>query len=176
MSTTSLRFSAFQGMRRIASGTLVDAAMATRKALEEDPRHTVLVFDDRTGRQIDLDLRGTPEEIRTRMTEAADAAAEAATPDAVDEALAPRKGPGRPRLGVVAKEVTLLPRHWAWLSTQRGGASATLRRLVDQARKAGERQDEVRTGQDAAFRFMSARPAIFPATKRPCGPSSRTTR
>ncbi len=68
----------------------------------------------------------------------------------------PRRGPGRPRLGVVGREVTLLPRHWAWLEAQRGNASATLRQLVDQARREGEEADSVRRAQDAAHRFCNA--------------------
>jgi hypothetical protein len=66
------------------------------------------------------------------------------------------RGRGRPKLGVVSKEVTLLPRHWAWLGTQRGGASATLRRLVDEARRRNEGRDQVRRSQDATYRFMNA--------------------
>jgi hypothetical protein len=66
------------------------------------------------------------------------------------------RGPGRPRLGVVAREVTLLPRHWEWLARQSGGASVALRKLVDEARRTGEDRDRVRQGQEAAYRFMSA--------------------
>ena len=68
----------------------------------------------------------------------------------------PRSGPGRPKLGVVAREVTLLPRHWAWLSSQPGGASVALRKLVEQARKDGQTQDQRRQSQEATYRFMSA--------------------
>lgn len=90
---------------------------------------------------MDLDTRGTQEEISRRYSE---------------ETSAEPRGPGRPRLGVVAKEITLLPRHWDWLSSQPGGASAALRKLVDQARRASGGRDRVRVAQEAAYSFMSA--------------------
>ena len=73
-----------------------------------------------------------------------------------DAALPAPRGPGRPKLGVVAREVTLLPRHWEWLAQQSGGASVALRKLVDEARRTGEDRDRVRQAQEAAYRFMSA--------------------
>jgi hypothetical protein len=103
----------------------------------------VLVFEDRTGRQVDFDVRGSDAEIRARYAEPAPTAE------------APR-GPGRPRLGVVPREVTLLPRHWEWLAAQPDGASATLRRLVDRARTDDELQRAPREAQQAADRFMMA--------------------
>jgi hypothetical protein len=95
-----------------------------------------------------VDFRGTPEQVLKRL--AANAEAQAA-PDRE----APR-GPGRPKLGVVAREVTLLPRHWDWLNSQPGGASVALRKLVEEARRANEGKDRVRRSQEAAYRFMSA--------------------
>ncbi|MFT4195245.1 DUF2239 family protein, partial [Ottowia sp.] len=73
-----------------------------------------------------------------------------------DPAAPSRPAPGRPRLGVVAREVTLLPRHWEWLAAQPGGASAALRRLVDQARKSNEKADSRRQASERSYRFMSA--------------------
>lgn len=148
------RFAAFMGHHRIAHGSLVEVALAVHRLQADDPNATVLIFADGNGGHLDLDLRGTAGEVRARVS----AAMEAEQSDGADAAqeLAPPRGRGRPRLGVVAKEVTLLPRHWAWLAGQRGGASATLRRLVEQARRSGERQEAVRRSQDAAFRFMSA--------------------
>lgn len=147
---TQFRCTAFEGTRRIASGSLVDVAVATKAVLERGEQAPVLVFDDTTGSVVELDLRGSLADVRARV--------EATTRTATE----PQRGPGRPRLGVVSKEVTLLPRHWAWLGAQRGGASVTLRRLVDQARKAGEVHDRVRQSQDAAFRFMSAMAGDLP--------------
>ncbi len=148
-----IRCTAFEGHRRITSGSLQEVVLALKEAEGRSVGGPILVFDDATGKVLDLDLRGTPDEVRARLADhaAVVASAEAAVPEP-----APQRGRGRPRLGVVAKEVTLLPRHWAWLGGQPGGASATLRRLVDQARKAGEHRDRVRTAQDAAYRFMSA--------------------
>lgn len=152
-----LNVTAFLGTRRLASGPLPEVAAAARSVLDRapaGPEGAVLVFDDGTGRVVDLDLRGTDEEVAVRAEAFAEALAEAG-PGTGPLTPGPR-GPGRPRLGVVAKEVTLLPRHWAWLAAQRGGASATLRRLVDEARRAGAAQERVRRAQDAAYRFASA--------------------
>jgi hypothetical protein len=66
------------------------------------------------------------------------------------------RGPGRPRLGVIGREVTLLPRHWEWLGAQPGGASAALRRLVDQARTGNAARDRVRLAQERCYRFLVA--------------------
>lgn len=107
-----------------------------------------MVFDDATGREVDLDVRGTPEQIAARY-------AKLAEPAEPEEAPAAR-GRGRPKLGVIAREVTLMPRHWDWLGQQPGGASVALRKLVEQARKASGDRDRVRAAQEAAYRFMSA--------------------
>ena len=56
---------------------------------------------------------------------------------------------------MVAREVTLLPRHWDWLAQQKGGASVAIRKLVEEARRTGEDKDRIRTAQDLAYRFMS---------------------
>ena len=67
-----------------------------------------------------------------------------------------------PELGVVAREVTLLPRHWDWLAGQPGGASVTLRKLVEQARKDNEGKDRLRRAREAAYRFLSAMAGNLP--------------
>jgi len=135
---------AFAGTARIAAGPLLDVALALTR---RDANETILVFADATGRVIDLDLRGDAWDIEARLAQR----------DAVPEP-DPRAGTGRgrPRLGVVAREVTLLPRHWDWLAGQPGGASAALRRLVDQARNAENPKGPSRDGQEAAYRFLSA--------------------
>ncbi|RKR43438.1 DUF2239 family protein [Paraburkholderia sp. BL17N1] len=145
---------AFEGHRRIASGALPDVALVVREVLARGEQAPVLVFDDVTSRPVEFDLRGTPDEIVARLASEDDGAQ---TAHAIDDAAedTPR-GRGRPKLGVVAREITLLPRHWDWLNGQSGGASVALRKLVDAARVAGENKDRQRAAQEAAYRFMTA--------------------
>jgi hypothetical protein len=131
----SSTFTAFSGFRRVAAGTRAEVLAQLRQRADAG---SVLLFDDATGAQLDLDMRE-------------DAAC--AGPETHDEA--PR-GVGRPKLGVVAREVTLLPRHWDWLGRQPGGASVALRRLVDEARRVHADRDTVRGAREAAYRFMTA--------------------
>jgi hypothetical protein len=149
---------AFQGTSRIASGRLIDVALSVKAAMEASPASSFLTFDDATGAIVDLDLRGATAEIVTRLAQRAKAADRPSrTPhqaEANDEK--PSRGRGRPRLGVVAREVTLLPRHWDWLALQPGGASQALRRLVDEARRGDGGRSQARVAQAAAFTFMSA--------------------
>jgi hypothetical protein len=133
---------AFDGMRRLAQGPLPEVALAVKAALARDPSRSILTFEDATGAVIDLDLRGSDAETLARLS-----------PPPAPE---PPAGRGRPKLGVVAREVTLLPRHWEWLGAQRGGASNALRRLIDEARKAEEGTGDARRAREAAYRFMSA--------------------
>lgn len=138
---------AFAGTRLLRSGPLVEVAMAVKAAMAEDSA-PLLVFDDTTGRVIDLDLRGSDAEVIARL--------DMPKTPAMAEPSPPAKGRGRPKLGVVAREVTLLPRHWDWLAAQPSGASATLRRLVDEARRREAPQQQRRTAQSAAYHFMQA--------------------
>jgi uncharacterized protein len=146
-------YTAFEGHRRIASGFLSDVALAVRAVLARGEQAPVLIFDDITSRPVELDLRGTPDEILGRL--ANQASGEQPAPTAEAEEDIPR-GRGRPKLGVVAREVTLLPRHWNWLNGQSGGASVTLRKLVEAARSASEDKDRKRAAQEAVYRFMTA--------------------
>ena len=143
-------FTAFVGQRRLASGPAAEVALAVKRA---EPRvgEQVFVFNDETGRPIDFDLRGDDREVAARL----------AAPDAAETAAAPR-GRGRPKLGVVAREVTLLPRHWEWLGAQPGGASVALRKLVDDARRASGDRDRERSARDAAYHFMSVMAGNLP--------------
>lgn len=125
---------AFEGVRRIAAGPLGDVAPQVRAALDARPNASIVILADEDSRRLDVDLRGTIREVAARMAPV-------------------EKGPGRPKLGVTPREVTLLPRHWEWLSAQQGGASVTLRRLVEQARK--DPRELARTARDTAYRFMS---------------------
>ncbi|MCX2562251.1 DUF2239 family protein [Acetobacter farinalis] len=143
---------AFSGNRRIAKGELVEVALAIKAAETEEP---VLTFNDMNGAVIDLDLRGTTAEIITRLTKEGERRTLAAAPHTEEgpESTRPR---GRPRLGVVAREVTLLPRHWEWLAAQPGGASQALRRLVEKARHADNGQTETKAARERTYRFLSA--------------------
>ncbi len=136
-------YSAFEGTRRIAAGELPSVALAAKAVIERGAQGPVLIFDDATGRQVEVDMRGADAEVLNRL---------AVTPETPE---AP-SGPGRPRLGVVAREVTLLPRHWDWLNSQPGGASVTLRKLVEQAKRSSESGDRIRRAQETAYRVMTA--------------------
>ncbi|MCB2225100.1 MAG: DUF2239 family protein [Desulfarculaceae bacterium] len=147
---------AFEGSRCLASGELHQVAREVKGFLDSNQNVSVLIFDAETGKPVELDFRGTEAEVLARL--------EPATPDAAPaEAPAPAKrGPGRPKLGVVSREVTLLPRHWDWLNAQPGGASVTLRKLVEQAKKANQGREAVRRAQEAAYGFMSAMAGDLP--------------
>ena len=137
----------------IASGPLSHVALTVKKRLSDDPEATVLIFDDSTSHLIDLDLRGSDADIVARLAPAPNLPVAGATLQNAEKE-APR-GPGRPKLGVVAREITLLPRHWEWLNTQPGGASVALRKLVEDARRASSGKDQVRHAQEVCYRFMS---------------------
>jgi uncharacterized protein len=140
-------FTAFEGERRLASGPLAQIALAI-KGVTKPAASPFLIFSDATGRPIDLDLRGSNDEVLARLP--------AASPASAEDAAAEPRGRGRPKLGVVAREVTLLPRHWEWLNAQPGGASVALRKLVEQARRTSGAADRQRAARDAAYHFMSA--------------------
>lgn len=151
---------AFEGHRLLSSGPLVEVALAVKTASEQDTASTFLVFDDATGRVIDLDLRGSKADIIERLSQPPQrfagryASRPSSPPPPEEEEASQPRGRGRPKLGVVAREVTLLPRQWEWLAAQPGGASSVLRRLVDEARRNGGALQKRRTAQEAAYRFM----------------------
>lgn len=138
-------YTAFAGHARIAAGPLAKVALVLKHA--GPIAEPITIFSDRTGRPIDLDLRGSDREILARLP--ADAGILA------DQPPSEPRGRGRPKLGVVAREVTLLPQHWEWLSAQPGGASVALRKLVHEARRASGDKDRAREARDAAYHFMS---------------------
>jgi uncharacterized protein len=140
---------AFEGDRRIASGDLREVARAAKQTLDRRDDASILVFDDASSDPIEIDLRGTVEEVLARLPDIIRG------PVALDDAPSAPRGPGRPRLGVVAREITLLPRHWDWLAQQPGGASVAIRRLVEEARRTSEDKDRLRQAREAAYRFMS---------------------
>jgi len=153
MNSTSSTCTAFAGTRQIASGYLRDVVYKIRMLDIKYDLAPVLIFDDATSKVVEMDLRGTPQYLLNRIAEI-----ESASPRESEPVLPAggSRGPGRPKLGVVAREVTLLPRHWNWLASQPGGASVALRKLVEEARRANQSKDRLRLAQEAAYRFMSA--------------------
>lgn len=155
---------AFAGTHLISSGALAEVAARAKAFVDEDPQALLLVFDDETGATIELDLRGSPEEALARLsapvaTRPGNRSFPSAPADLVGTGA--RKGTppptrGRPRLGVIGREVTLLPRHWTWLNEQPGGASGVLRKLVEEARRNSAGKDQARMLREYAYRFMSA--------------------
>ncbi|MCW1840268.1 DUF2239 family protein [Prosthecomicrobium hirschii] len=182
--TAAATVTAFLDGRRLAAGPRAVVAQALA-ALSAEGQVMALVFDDRSGAQVDLDLSGGPEAIAARYAEVAPASGapdnsndetgragtfdEAGKTGAFDEAgkagafdEAGKAGRGRPKLGVVAREITLLPRHWDWLASQPGGASVVLRKLVDRERKQAAWDDMVRDLRAATQRFMTAMAGDLP--------------
>ncbi|MHB1955686.1 MAG: DUF2239 family protein [Sulfobacillus sp.] len=151
---TQIACTAFLGERAIASGTLTHVVSTVKDALDDPYLSQVLIFDDAASQQLEIDFRGTKAAVLQRLSQHPD------TGPAVSRAGPPRVG--RPKLGVVAGEVTLLPRHWEWLKSQPGGASVTLRKLVDEARHVREKQDTRRQAQEATYRFMTVMAGDFP--------------
>ena len=150
---------AFNGALRLASGPLDRVALAVKAATESDAPGPVLIYGDDGGRVIDVDTRGTPRQVLARLAQAYPA-----TPSSADAetAEAEPRGRGRPKLGVIAREVTLLPRHWEWLGAQPGGASVALRKLVEAARRDNRAAEQSRRMRDAAYHFMSAMAGNLP--------------
>ena len=153
--TPAGHFTAFIGPKRLASGSLADVALAVKKSTKPGSHQPILIFDDTSGKSVDLDLRGTDEDVVARLPLPASPAAAAEQPSSEP------RGRGRPKLGVVAREVTLLPRHWDWLAGQPGGASVALRKLVEDARRTNGDRDRRRAARDAAYHFMSAMAGNF---------------
>jgi uncharacterized protein len=147
---------AFIGQQRLASGPLAEVALAVMKASRGSAEASILIFDDANGRPLDLDLRGTERDIVARLPQPAP------DPETAADGPAEPRGRGRPKLGVVAREVTLLPRHWEWLGAQPGGASVALRKLVEAARRSSGDLDRSRAARDAAYHFMSAMAGNLP--------------
>lgn len=146
---------AFVGARLVATGGLEEVAVAVWEELGKTTEDAApMIFDDETGEAVELDLRGSAEDVVARLRRGREPEPRSSTVES--------KGPGRPRLGVVGREVTLLPRHWEWLDEQTGGASVTLRKLVEAARRGSQGADRARRALEAAYRFLSAMAGNLP--------------
>lgn len=152
-----ITYTAFSGNRRLSTGALERVLREVKQDLDTRPpgkrnnAREVLFFCDQTGKQVDFDLRGDVLEVIHQALPAPN-----------------RVGPGRPRLGVVSREISLLPRHWEWLEEQPNGASAALRRLIDQARKGENSQATFRARIDAVGRIMTVLAGNLPGFEEAC--------
>jgi hypothetical protein len=152
-------YAVFAGTRQIASGDLRYVIHRAQNANVFYDQPPVLIFNDMTGGVVDVDLRPAAEGLSHGSAGVENGGAPKVEPTLPEGGA---RGPGRPKLGVVAREVTLLPRHWDWLATQPGGASVALRKLVEQARRANQGRDRLRVAQEAAYRFLSAMAGNLP--------------
>ena len=153
---------AFEGSRCIATGALLEVAPVAKITMDATAQNllatAVLIFNNATSEVVELDWRGSLDEFQARLVRLLPAVSDLTTQKANatdDELPITAKGPGRPKLGVVPREVTLLPRHWEWLANQTGGASVALRKLVEVARKESELKDRVRLASAVCYKFMS---------------------
>jgi uncharacterized protein len=151
---------AFDGSTRVAVGSVPEVVARVKEIFDRGDRPAVQIFDYTTSEPIDVDLSGTADDVLRRLE--ARRRMRATSIDGTSATALRRSGPGRPKLGVIAREVTLLPRHWEWLATQRGGASATLRRLVDDARRGSTGRDRSRRAQESTYRFIVAVGGDYP--------------
>jgi len=149
------RCTAFAGQRCIGSGDLLVVARKAKMVLDQGEPDPILIINDATGEWVEVDFRGTSEEVVQRLC-----ASEIADQPASGAPL--KRGVGRPKLGVISREVTLLPGHWEWLDGQPNGASAALRRLVHAAKQANRGKDQARQSQDAVYRFMTTMAGNLP--------------
>jgi hypothetical protein len=138
-----ISWAAFKDDRLLVKGAPREVATGVRALAEKGDAHGVLIFDDATGKSVDLLMGGALGDCLAHLPSA----------DPVPDL---ERRPGRPKLGVVAREVTLLPRHWEWLGDQPGGASVALRKLVESARTSNAPADRKRRSCEAADRFLSA--------------------
>ncbi len=143
---------AFAGNRRITSGAIREVALKVKKMLDKGEEAPILIFDNMTSELIEVDFRGTVADVERRLL----AQSDVPTPPQK------KRGPGRPRLGVIGREATLLPRHWEWLDEQPGGASVALRKLIESAKRENREKDQARRSQEAAHRFMTTMAGNLP--------------
>jgi len=153
--TATPSYTSFNGHKRIASGSLKVNALAVKHTLAIGVPNPLLTFCNQTGQVVDIDIRGSDAEMLERLPPEGYQFQGTDSAQINSEESGEPRGRGRPKLGVVAREVTLLPRHWDWLAAQRGGASVTLRKLVDEARWASVDRDQQRQTNERVYHFMS---------------------
>ncbi len=142
---------AFAGNKKVGSGHLLSVVEKSLEYLKKNKEAEIELFDNQTSELVEIDLRRKSETLLERLQ----AEMERQNPEK-------KVGPGRPKLGVVSREIGLLPNQWEWLATQPGGASVTLRKLVEEARKKSRVKDEIRQSQNATYKFMTTKAGDFP--------------
>ncbi|MES2206013.1 MAG: DUF2239 family protein [Pseudomonadota bacterium] len=153
---TSSTFTVFNGHQRVITGLIKDVVQRLKEVNAEVnavETHAFLIYSDTTGCVIDIDMRGTQEEIVAKLIN---------QQSSIHTEINEPRGRGRPKLGVIAREVTLLPRHWEWLNKQPGGASVALRKLVEAARHVTSESERERLNKEATYRFISSIAGNFP--------------
>lgn len=138
-------YTAFDGNKLIFQGSLTDVVLKIKKRLGKEINSSILIFSNSTGNVIDFNFHGLERDVQRRLEVFV-----------TEEAQTFNTGPGRPKLGVISREVSLLPRHWEWLATQTGGSSATLRNLVEEAKKKSENGNQIKQAQERTYKFMFA--------------------
>ena len=144
---TDTRYTAFDGPRLLWQGTLPEVVLKVKRRLGKAEHAPILIFSDATGKSMDFNFQGTEKDVLKRL--------EVFVGEEGASGQESGGGPGRPKLGVVSREVSLLPRQWEWLASQAGGASAILRRLVDEAKRKSAEGNAHKQIQERAYKFMS---------------------
>lgn len=142
---------AFDDAKLIGQGDVFEVSKKVKKHLLKEPKSQIMIFDSEDSSQIEIDFRGSEEKVLERLQELFDTTATET-----------QTGPGRPKLGVISKEISLLPEHWDWLAIQPSSASATLRKLIDEAKKKNKAEDKVRVSQNATYKFMNVMAGNLP--------------
>jgi hypothetical protein len=137
-------YTAFEGTTCLFRGTFQEVVLKVKDRIGRADNSSVLIFSDNTGKTMDFNFQGSVKDIRRRLEIYVS-----------KQEVTPASGPGRPKLGVISREVSLLPRHWEWLAGQPGGSSATIRKLVEDARKRSSTDIRIKQVQERAYRFMS---------------------
>lgn len=138
-------YTVFDKFQILSQGSLNEVAIAVKKRLRIQSDARILIFSDSTGRQVDLDFSGTEKDTLERLK------------IYIPKTASPHTGAGRPKLGVIPREISLLPHHWEWLLNQEGGASSAIRRLIDEKNKpALLAKDKIKQAQEVTYKFLSA--------------------
>ena len=137
-------YTAFDGTTRLFRGTFQEVVLKVKERLGRAENSSVLIFSNNTGKTMDFNFQGNVKDTLKRLEKFVST-----------QEPGPISGPGRPKLGVISREVSLLPRHWEWLASQPSGASATIRKLIEEAKKRSSTRNSVKQVQERVYRFMS---------------------